>query len=495
LPPDPAEAVTRAQSVLEGRAIERRGQLVVDNIPAREAELTRVAAYYDAALVSIAARRGSAPAERQQLYDAQASATVAERARRLQETEEKFAASHVVRPFRLHVVGIPGLVVPVVVRRGARTYPLALDWYLPFATFGVVACPHCASSDILVAGRERLGCRACLPRLTGVSRSSPGPADQASTNGSLGGSDLTVAGGRVAFGAESASESATESAAGAPCEAGPGGRGGLSKEPSGKGSVRRRAAAGPAPGSPAAVLGRLAEQVKRVRPEGNDLAVAFWGTVGRGERWSRTSTVPRSPLEAAYRLYGVEGPLRAVGIPPGLWVSRISASTPPASPDDAATIGTLEAGRLDVSFTLRWRLSGRRPVAAEVLPWQAAAGSAWLPVGRLDAGVKPWLTDRAARPGSLGPVEDELWSHVADDGLPFVMRGLTLWWRLQGQRRLRGLSPELAAAAVAIVTGRRCGCRMSARVAADRHGVAERAVSDACRTLEELLEAVGPRLW
>jgi hypothetical protein len=240
---------------------------------------------------------------------------------------------------------------------------------------------------------------------------------------------------------------------------------------------------------------RLAEQIKRVRPEGNHLTVAFWEMVGRGERWSRSSTVPRGPLEAVYRLYGVEGPLRAVGIPPGLWVSRLNASTPPAPPDDAATIGTLQAGRLDVPFTLRWRLSGGRPVVAELLPWQAPAGSTWLPAGRFDMGVSPWLTDRAARPGSLGPVEDELWLHVADNGLPFVMRCLTLWWRVQGQRRLRGLPPGVAAAAVVVATGRRCGSRSGARVAADRHGVAERVVSDACRTLDELLEAVGARMW
>lgn len=58
-----------------------------------------MADYYDAALASIAKRRTAAASERAGLYDAQAEATKGERARRLEETEEKFGGRHHIRPF------------------------------------------------------------------------------------------------------------------------------------------------------------------------------------------------------------------------------------------------------------------------------------------------------------------------------------------------------------------------------------------------------------
>jgi SNF2-related domain len=60
-----------------------------------------------------------------------AEATKAERARRLAEIVEKHAASHEILPFRLHLVLVPALSLPVDVRRGDRRYPHHVDLAAP----------------------------------------------------------------------------------------------------------------------------------------------------------------------------------------------------------------------------------------------------------------------------------------------------------------------------------------------------------------------------
>lgn len=77
--------------------------------------------------------------------------------------EEKYRPRHSVQPFRLHLLLVPTLSLPVVVRRGPRRYPRVLDWLLPAGRFASVGCPSCGRPDPLVAGKERLGCESCLP--------------------------------------------------------------------------------------------------------------------------------------------------------------------------------------------------------------------------------------------------------------------------------------------------------------------------------------------
>lgn len=163
LPADLPRALTCAHAILEERATARRAKLVAHTRRARDAELARAASYFEGALESIARRRASAPAERRHLLDNQEEATRAERARRSREIEEEFTARHEIRPFRLHLVLVPALVVPCEVRRGPRRFPFAAAWLLTASTFADVRCPHCCDAPAeLVAGRERLGCRACL---------------------------------------------------------------------------------------------------------------------------------------------------------------------------------------------------------------------------------------------------------------------------------------------------------------------------------------------
>lgn len=157
-------ALPAAHARLQERASARQVALRVQTRRARESELARADAYYEGALESIDRRRASAPADRRRLLDGQAEATRAEHARRRQEIEDEFHVRHEIRPFRLYLVLVPALVLPVAVRRGARAFPWAVVWLAGARTFADVCCPHCGGTAGLAASRERLGCASCLPR-------------------------------------------------------------------------------------------------------------------------------------------------------------------------------------------------------------------------------------------------------------------------------------------------------------------------------------------
>ena len=76
--------------------------------------------------------------------------------------DEKFRARHEIRPFRLHVLLVPGWRVPVDVCRGPRRYPFAFDW-LPALGPSRRALPPLRRLHTFSASKTRLGCRACLP--------------------------------------------------------------------------------------------------------------------------------------------------------------------------------------------------------------------------------------------------------------------------------------------------------------------------------------------
>lgn len=161
---DLVAALRGAHARLEERAGERGASLLVHARRALDSELARADSYYAGALESIERRRGSAPPDRRRLLDDQAEATRVEHARRRREIEEEFGASHEIHPFRLHLVHVPALVLPVEIRRGRQAFPFAFPWLATAGAFCDVRCPHCDAAAELVAGRERLGCRECLRR-------------------------------------------------------------------------------------------------------------------------------------------------------------------------------------------------------------------------------------------------------------------------------------------------------------------------------------------
>ena len=162
LPADLLRAVKAADHIVRQRSSARLAELDRSAAAARDEELARAGAYYDAAVTSIRRRQATASTDRADLLEAQAQVTAVERERRVAEIHEKFRPRQTIQPYRLHLVLVPALRLPVLVRRGPRTYPWEIVRLLAAPLFTVAACPACGSADVLVAGRNRLGCRTCL---------------------------------------------------------------------------------------------------------------------------------------------------------------------------------------------------------------------------------------------------------------------------------------------------------------------------------------------
>ena len=168
LQPDFELALPSAHAMLETRATARQASLGAHARRSLELELARADAYYQGALASIDRRRTSATADRARTLEAQAEATRAEHTRRRREIEDEHSPRHDIRPFRLHLVHMPAVALPVQVRRGSTTFALELVWIPAGSEFAPMRCPSCGAPEPLVATRDRLGCRACArPARTG----------------------------------------------------------------------------------------------------------------------------------------------------------------------------------------------------------------------------------------------------------------------------------------------------------------------------------------
>ena len=155
-------AVAEAHRLIDLAAVARRSVLAGEVDGAHQAERERAVAYYANAVAGIERRLASAPADRRAVLTERMRSTREEEARRLAEIAEKYAGSHAIRPYRVHVIAVPALRIPADVRRGDRRYPMTFDWLLPAGTFAPVRCPSCGSEAPLVA-EQKLGCETCLP--------------------------------------------------------------------------------------------------------------------------------------------------------------------------------------------------------------------------------------------------------------------------------------------------------------------------------------------
>lgn len=158
-----SRALPRAHRLLDDAASRRREALSAQASAAHLRERRSAMNYYADALRSLEKRRATAPPDRAALLAARIASTREERERRMAEIDEKFRARHDVRPFRLHVLLVPGWRVPVDVCRGPRRYPFAFDWLPALGRFAVERCPHCGDLATFSASKTRLGCRSCLP--------------------------------------------------------------------------------------------------------------------------------------------------------------------------------------------------------------------------------------------------------------------------------------------------------------------------------------------
>jgi len=302
-------ALAAAHRLLDQAATHRCRVLANGSVRAgADAELARVEKYYAEALASLTRRQASAAPDRQALLATRMDSVRAEEKRRLAEIEEKYTPRHEIRPYRLHLLCVPALRLPVDVLRGARRFPLVLEWLLPAGMFAPVCCPACgadAASWSLVAAKTHVGCARCLSKVVAGPPAPQSPAVPAPRP-----AVHTHADGQGKGSADSAKREVTDSGQGWARAAG----GAVRSKPRPAASQPTPVASRPVP--PAVKPKRL--NLQALSKAGEKLAMEFWSVTGEGNlRALRRLCAPDSPAAAAIRLYGIAGPARAAGLATG----------------------------------------------------------------------------------------------------------------------------------------------------------------------------------
>lgn len=482
-------ALPAAHEQLEQRATTRQASLGAHARRALGLELARADSYYQAALDSIRRRRSTAAAERVRLLDTQADATRAEHARRRREIEEEFRARHEIRPVRLHLVYVPAFRLAVDVRRGSRVFPFALTWVPGAEEFARVRCPACGATEPLVAARDRLGCRSCTSSVIAPRPVADRPAPEAHPARKPPAADrpATRHDPRVRHDADARGGRSTDAGTGTPVrQRGGEGAGGAARVRANDTDATKRR---PRPNLSAPAAHDASQRT------GNKLALDFWQRLARGDRWPRKKVVRDSPLRALHRLYGPAGPLYALGIPIGQWPDKVTAGTHPTEGSaPTMTIGVVGAGAVDYHYSLCWWLEADRPVIGEIAPTPHPLA---LPPARGETrATAARLHEHAPQPtADLDPVAAALWrAELGRTGLPFVVRCLAIWWRLESSSD--PAKPAAAvAAAIAGAVARAAGFRRSKAETAAIYETDLGGVDRVARTLGSALRLSRVRGW
>ena len=458
LPVDLDRAVNVAHDLLCGRAARRLGVLDDDGRHARTTEIARTEAYYHDVLAGIERRRADAAPDRQTALDARAEATRQERSRRLGEIQEKHQARFELTPYRLHLLLVPAVVLPVDVMRGSRRYPQRLVWIWPARRFQTLLCPACGSDRPLVAGKAVLGCEACLSRTTPAV---PAPTKPATTAAKTPAAPST---GDTATGDTAHPAGSRKVAAGVPAERTTAGKGTSTKPARTISPAARATPAQQAPPSPA-----------RIRTVGDRLVTSFWQSVASGDGQLAKRLLPESPASTALRLFGVRGLVCSAGLPPSITLVSVSGGTrTPGVRPRYVCEGTLHTREepTPFPFALVWQLRGNHAVVDEILPRAAFDPNTFphgvhLPPGNLRFRRLP------GQPIRLDPVAARLTAEVLPaEGLPLLTRCLTAWWRIRLPNPADAEpTPDATAAAILRLVSWRCGLRVSTADCARRFGV------------------------
>ena len=457
LPLDLDRAVDAAHTLLRARAAARLAALAEDGHQARTVEIARTEAYYRDVLDGIERRRAGTAPDRVAALDARAEATRQERTRRLAEIQDKHQARLELTPYRLHLLLVPSVVLPVDVLRGSRRYPQRLVWIWPARRFRDLPCPSCGSDRLLVAGKNGLGCEACLARPEPPAPTVP-PAKARPAPAPTGPSARTKTATAPAKGATTPAKKAAAPAKSAPTPAA-----GASTRPVPPGA---RSRSGPEPVSDT-----------RICSVGDRLVTSFWQSVAGDDRQLAKRLLPDSPASTALRLFGVRGLISTVGIPLAATLVAVSGSTRSPGPGPRFVCdGVLQVRdeRTDFPFSLVWRLHGNQAIVDEILPRASYApnmlGNRWaMALGSLS----PRLDRLPGRPAALDPVAARLTDLVLPaEGLSLLLRCLTAWWRLDVPTLIdAGPDPDVMAAAVLRLVSWRSGARLSTADCAQRFDV------------------------
>lgn len=456
-----APALAEAHRIIEGLALRRRIDLARQLGDAHDTERQRAITYYSDVIAGIERRLSAAAPDRRALLEERLAATRAEQVRRLAEIAEKHEARHEIRPYRLHLIGVPAIRLPVDVRRGDRRYPMELDW-LPLAgVFAEPNCPHCASAAPLVAGKTRLGCLICqapahVPVVAAPPVSVPAPKTEPATPAQADVRTQNMA--RV-------KQVSTRSRPARPAPA------------------RRPTGAAP----------------HRTLPPGRPekLALTLWNAVASGQpRGLRNILAPDSPAAVLHRLYGSDGLRYVIGVPHAARLESVSTAPGIAMADDwGSTSGTLTTTHGRYPFVIHWRHDGRTITVAEVLP------CALMP----DGGLHPvywWLLEGRPADHDAPPVLRQLddvstllaSTGVAVHGVPVAGRALAAWWRVADEP-LVAHAPGVIAAAVHRLVALTAGNKGLFREVATAYRVDEKDVRRADPRLRNRLALNPGRPW
>jgi hypothetical protein len=453
--PEPAgdlrTAVAEAHRLIDAAALVRREGLASEVRGAYQTEQARAAAYYADAIAGIERRLASAPQDRKAVLEQRLCSTREEQTRRLAEIAEKHAASHTIRPYRLHVIEVPALRLTADVRRGDRKYPMTFDWLMPAGAFAPVRCPSCDGEAPLVAGKQNLGCEACLPP-------GPKPAPVRPT---------------------AAPKPAPDPKAAPPPKA----------APAGNSTARPRT-----PVVPPHVK-RLEQRVKRKSLE--KIAEELWIAVAHGHSGNASRLLDSgSPAALLYRVFGAPGLTQVIGMPPGVPPYAYTAGPYQFGASAELVSGTLTG--IDESDHTYF-LSCRDGLVAEVLPCPVYGdGELWRTFWMWSYGDAAWTPGRVPRGVDLDPVgRILLGTGPTWHGLAVAARSVAAWERISGfhQRVLDERQPRAVAAAVDRLVGYRAGGRSTFADAAAVYRADEQAIRQADRAVRPLL-ALGPdRPW
>ena len=461
-PPQAADllaAVRYAQQRIDERAREREAELSKQVSDEHGRELERAVAYYQEAVRSLQRRLAAATPERASTLAAKMASTHAERDRRLAEITEKYRATHRIRPFRLHGLGVPTLRLPVDVRRGERRYPLTVDWLLPTRTFAPLRCPVCGGTAPLVAAKTGLGCRDCLigPDLP------PPPAPSIR---------------------EAPAPKPTETPSPNPPTPPPPAR-----------------TSSPRPTHAAAATTGPARTQQAIQKAGRKLAATLWDLAVAGDRRIHRLYAPHSPAITMHVLFGTGAPMRAIGIDGGEVPLAMSWSPSRAARPDSDLLlvdGQVRTASMMYGHQLCWRFTGGTALIEELTPFD---GAFWprQPEPRYYPGgpAARRLYGHIAPQADLDPVASTLWRHsMLRHGLPLTLRALAAWWRLEERERLLAAHPaQTLAAALDRIIAYRAGLSARYEDAATAYQVPVAAARVAAGDLQRQLRLSANQPW
>jgi len=471
--PPTGESVARAHDLLCARARRRADDLSRQTSVRLRGQLGVVDDYYGRVLSSIDERLRRCASDRVAMLTEQAEATKREWARRRSEVADDLTPSFEVRPFRLHLIAVPSYTVQGVIRRGARAHPVPLTYVPILSSFLRPQCPACASESVLVAGKDGLGCRSCMPP-------PPSPGGVAAT-GRLRSREPIVSGTDVTKG--SGKDARPEGRPMVqPGRTLPEGSGGAARSTSGS----KSAAPTPTKRAPKRSTGRVTPKRSGAREltaqTGMRTAMSFWSSVSSGELRPRDA-VPNSPMRALLRLYGVLGPAYVIGVLDAGRMTAITASTVSVDSDGiCSTEGDLQCtAEADVPFTLFWRPGSRSNlIEVEGLPLARLAPL----LGRRDEygrmlhrRYRKFFLPPPQPMVELDPTAEVLLDRAAQfGGLGYAMRCMAAWeYATERDERADSSTDNLdpsRAAAMESVVSKRLGIRITAPMLAERYGCA-----------------------